>query len=161
MHRGSDGILRHCLHIFEVLVRLPVAEIFLDSGHERIRVEIAGNANRHVIRHVIIVPVILDVDYGRVLQMLLRPQSRLLAVRVVLEENGVDGLQALAQILCQAHVLLLVDRLQLSVESANHRMHESVSLDFRPIVYLIRRNVLGVDSHVVGSEGVCPLSAYD
>ena len=76
--------------------------------------------------------------------MLLGTKSRLLAVRMVRVEGGEQCLIHLAAVLGKGHVLLLIDGLQLGVESPDHVVAETVSLDARPVVDLIGRNVLGV-----------------
>lgn len=93
--------------------------------------------------------------------MLLGSEGCLESVRVVREESQVNGFHGLAVVLREAHVLLLIDGLKLCVESSDHRVHEPVGLDLRPVVDLVGRNVLLIDRHIIGSEGVGVVGADD
>ena len=97
---------------------------------------------------------VLDIDDRGVLQVLLGADSGLDAVRMAGKQHGINGFHSLGVILRKAHVLLLIDSLQLGVEAADHRVDEPVSLDLRPILYLVGGNILLIDSHVGGREGV-------
>ncbi len=47
------------------------------------------------------------------------------------------------------------------MESTDHRVHEPVSLDLRPVVNLVGRDVLLIDCHVAGGERVCVFGSDD
>ena len=145
----------------QVLVGLPVAEVFLDDLDHFVRVEVAGEADRHVVRNVVGVLLLADGLQGRVLQVVLRADDRLRAVRVVREEKGVEGVERFLAVVGQAHVLFLVHGLQLGVEPAEDAVHEAVGLDLRPVLDLVGRDFLHVAGYVVGRVGVGAPGADD
>ncbi len=130
------------------------AEVLVDRRDHPVGIEIARQADGHIVGHVISLVVILDVGDRRVLQILLRTQHGVHSVGMVRIERHHERVQHLAAVARERHVVLLVDGLQLGVESADHRIGETVGLDLRPVVDLVRGNLLGVDGHVVGGEGV-------
>ena len=69
--------------------------------------------------------------------MFLCSEDSLGAVRMVREEHSVHSLESLAEVACERHVLLLIYGLKFGVESADYRIHEAVSLDARPVFYLV------------------------
>ena len=93
--------------------------------------------------------------------MLLRADDRLRAVRVVREEEGIDGVESLLRVVGQAHVLLLIDSFQLGVETAEDAVLETVGLDLRPVFDLVGGNLLDIAGHVVGGVGVGAFRADD
>ncbi len=93
--------------------------------------------------------------------MLLGSEGCLESVRMVREEGEVEGFHSLPVVLGEAHVLFLIDGFQFGVEPADHRMHEPVGLNLGPVVYLVGRNILLIDGHVVGSEGVGVVGSDD
>ena len=102
---------------------------------------------------------VLYVDDRRILKVLLGSQGGLESVRMLGKQHGVDSLHCLFLVLGQAHILFLIDSLQLGMEAPDHRMPEPVGLDLGPIVDLVGRDVLGIDRHIVGSEGVSSAGA--
>ena len=96
--------------------------------------------------------ILLHIGDGRILQMFLASEGRLLAVRMVRVEGGKQGLEHLAVVLGKGHVLLLVDGLEFRMESADYVVAEPVCLYARPIVNLVGRDILLIYGLVVG----CP-----
>ena len=92
--------------------------------------------------------------------MFLRAYRRLCAVGMGGEEQPVHRLPHLVVVSGEPHVVLLVHRLQLGVETAYHHVLESVALYSRPVLHLVCRNVLHVAGHVVARVGVAALRAY-
>ena len=86
--------------------------------------------------------------------MFLAAQGGLVAVGVMGEECGKHGVVHLAVVLGEAHVLLLVDGLQLGVEQAQHQVLEAVGLNLTPGLQLIVGDVLDIHGVVVAGEGV-------
>ena len=158
---GGDGLLRFHGEGREVLVGLPVAEVFLDDLDGLVRVEVAGEADGHVVRDIEGVLLLADGLQGRVLQVVLRADDGLGAVRVVREEHGVEGVEGLLGVVGQAHVLLLVHGLELGVEAAENAVLEAVGLDLRPVLELVGGDFLHVAGHVVGGVGVGAAGADD
>ena len=69
--------------------------------------------------------------------MFLCSKDGLRAVWMVREQHAVHGLESLAEVACERHVLLLIYGLKFCVESADYRIHEAVSLDARPVFDLV------------------------
>ena len=86
--------------------------------------------------------------------MLLAADCGLLAVWMVREEGLVESLPNLAVVLSQGHILLLVDGFKLGVEAADDIMTETVCLNFRPVLDLVRRDVLSIDSLISRGPGI-------
>ena len=86
--------------------------------------------------------------------MLLRTDSGLCAVGVSREELLAECSPLLVEVACEVHIVLLVHRLKLSVESAYNHVLEAVSLDACPVVNLVRRYVLHIARHVVACISV-------
>ena len=80
--------------------------------------------------------------------------DRLGAVRMVYEQDGVDGHHGILAVLVEVHVVFLIYGLELGVETPDDHVLETVGLHFRPVLYLVRGDVLGVAGHVVGGESV-------
>ena len=91
--------------------------------------------------------------------MLLSTQHGLATIGMVGEQRCVHRLIDLAVVLRERHILLLVDGFELGVETANHNILEAISLDFEPILNLVRGNVLDINGHIVACIGVGALSA--
>ncbi len=159
VHGGSQLTHLSILGTAEVVTLLPVAEILVDDGHHLVGVEIARHADSHVVGHIVTVEVILDVDYGRVLQMVLRSDGRLCAIGMVGEELGAQRIPFLIVVAGQSDVVLLIDSLQLGVESADNHVLEAVTLYLSPCVNLIGRDVLHITGDIIGSVSVATLRA--
>ena len=86
--------------------------------------------------------------------MLLRSDRCLDSVRMTGKQHGINRFHRFGIILREAHVLLLIDGLQLGVETPDDGMDEPVGLNLRPILYLIGRDIFLIDSHIIGSKGI-------
>ena len=86
--------------------------------------------------------------------MLLRADGGLRAVGVGGEEHSRQGFEFLRHIACHAHVLLLIDGFELSVEETEHGVLETLRLDLCPVLHLVRWDVLGVACHVVRCKSI-------
>ena len=93
--------------------------------------------------------------------MLLAAEGRLLPIRVMREQGLVQSLPEFAVVLGEGHVLLLIDGLELRVETADHDIAEAVRLDTGPVVNLVGRDVLRVDGLVGRSPGIGAVGADD
>ena len=145
---GFEGELR------DILVRLHIAEIFVDRGDHLVGIEVARKQDGHVIGHVILRVIVLYVGNRRVFQVFLRAEYGLFAVGVVRIEHFADRGVNLTVVVRQGHVFLLVDRFELGVESADHDVLEAVGLDPGPVLDLVRRNVFDIDRPVHRGVGV-------
>ena len=160
LHHGrGDRLFGLEFQFRQVGVGLHVAEVLVDRCDHLVGIEVARDADGHVVGHVVGLVVVLDVGDRRVLEALLRSQHGLRAVGMVGEERGVHRLPDFAAVLRQRHVFLFVDGLQFGVEATDHGIAEAVGLDFSPVVDLVRRDVLDVNGHVLRREGVGPVGA--
>ena len=158
--RLGDGLFALIFEFGDVRIGLPVTEVLFDDLHYLFGIEVAGEADGDIVRAVVGVEGALDVDDRRVLQLLLRAEHGLGAVRMMGEEAGEDGLEHLAVVAGEVHVILLINSLKFGVESADDVVAEAVGLYLRPVIYLIGGDILGVDGFVVGSPGVGAAAAY-
>ena len=152
--RLGDGLLGLELQYGDLGIGLHIAKVLVDERDHLLGIEITRQTDCHIVGHVVLIVVVLHVGNRGVLQVLLRTQHRLLAVGVVGEQRAVHRLIDLATVLRERHILLLVDGFKLGVETTNHNILEAVSLDFEPILDLIRGNVLDIHGHIVTRVGV-------
>ena len=158
---GGDGVLGGDAALGEIGVGLPLAEVFLDGLYHLVRVEISGQADGHVIGHVVRVFLVTDGLQGRILEVILRADDCLRPIRMADKEHAVQGVDGLFTVVGQAHILFLIHGLQFRMETAENAVHEAVGLDFGPVFHLVGRNFLHVTGDVVGGEGVGALGADD
>ena len=69
--------------------------------------------------------------------MLLCADNLLKSVWVILVKNGIHCIDGILGIIIQVHVVLLINGLKFSVESADNEVAETVSLNLCPVVYLV------------------------
>ena len=143
----------------DVLAGFPLAEVFLQDGQRLVGVEIACHTDGHVIGHIPLCEVVLDVCDRRILQVLLRADGGLSAVGMRGEKLGEQSLVLFVAVAGKANVVLLIDSLQLGVEAANHHILEAVGLHLCPVLNLVRGNVLHIASHVIRGESIRALTA--
>ena len=93
--------------------------------------------------------------------MLLSTYSSLCTIGVGGVELRHKSVEEFVHIACEVDVILLIDSLQLGVEAANGHVLEALALNLRPVVYLVRGDVLGITGDVVRSVGVSTLSTDD
>ena len=139
--------------------RLPVAEVFLDDLDHLVRIEIAGQADGAVVRD--IHEGFLPFDGGdvRILQVLLGADDGLGPVRVMGEEDGINGDHRFFRIIGQPLVVFFVDSFQLGVETADDHVLEAVGLDLGPVLDLVGRDVFLVAGYIAGREGIGPFGS--
>ena len=100
-----------------------------------------------------------DVGERRVLQVLDGAEGGLQTVRMVREEGFVHLLVNGAAVVGQTHVLFFVNGFQLGVEEAEDGVGETLAFDHQPAFELVAGDVLLIDGHIVGGEGVGALCA--
>ena len=161
LHSNDRGVLWLCdfrhfgeLWLLNVFAWLPLSEVLLYNGHHLIGIEVARHADCHVVGYVPLLEILLDVCDRGVLQVILRADGGLHAVRMMREQLGQQGIVELVGVVGQVDVILLVDGFQLRVESTNHHVLKTVRLNLGPVLYLIRGNVLRVARHVVAGVGI-------
>ena len=81
--------------------------------------------------------------------MFLRTDGGLSAVGVRGEQLRHHGSIELVAIIRQTDVILLIDSLQLRMETTNGHIHEAVGLNLCPVINLVRGDILHVAGHIV------------
>ncbi len=145
--------------MFQVFIRLHIAEIFHNHINRVIGIEIARQRYSHIVRHIPFFVVFLDIGYRRVLQMGLRPQHGLCAIWMRGEQCCKHGLVRLASVVGKRHVLLLIDGFQLGVETAKNGILEAVRLHDGPAFQFIRGNILDVAGNILRCIGISPVGS--
>ncbi len=162
-HFGCGGFSeRFCFRshpLREFRIGFPVTEILFDNGNGFFRIEITGHADGHIIRDIIRFLLQLDGPDGRILQMLLRTNHRLCTIRMPLKKKRIQRFHGQLASGCQRRILLFIYRLQLRVETAEHAVHEAVSLNTRPVLNLIGRNILYIACCVIHCKGIGAVGA--
>ena len=90
--------------------------------------------------------------------MFLSTNGGLCAIGMRGEQLGHHGIIHLLAVVGQMDVVLLIDGLQLSVESTDGHILKAVGLYLQPVVHLVGGNVLGVARHVEPGVGIGALS---
>ena len=91
--------------------------------------------------------------------MLLLAESGLCAVWVVRECQLKEFVRHLPAVASKTHIILLVYGLKLGVEATNYSICKSLRLNLRPVLNLIRRDILHVVCFVKRRPGVCAVSS--
>ena len=86
--------------------------------------------------------------------MLLRTQRSLQTIGMIREQLTHHGSHLLTEIARQTDVVLLIDSLQLGMETADDHILETVCLNLGPVFYLVRRNVLDIAGNVIRGVGI-------
>ena len=86
--------------------------------------------------------------------MFLCTDSRLRAIGVRGTKLASHGLKEFVDIFRQTDIVLLIDSLQFCVETTNHHIHEAVALYLRPVLHLVRGNVLHITGDIVRRIGI-------
>ena len=55
------------LRLADIVTRLPIAKILLDNGHRLVWVEVATHADGHIVGHIPLLEIVLDIGDGRIL----------------------------------------------------------------------------------------------
>ena len=126
----------------------------VDLGDHLVGIEVARHTDGHVVGCVVALEVVLDVGDGRILQVLTASDGRLCAIGVGGEELRHQGREEFVAVLGETHVVLLIDGLQLRVETANDHVLETVALHLEPVVDLVARDVLHVAGDIVARIGI-------
>ena len=147
--RGKGWLLHVC-------TGLPTTEVLVDDGNGLVWIEITSHTDGYVVRTIPLIEIVLDVRDGGVLQVLLRTDGGLKSVRMGRPEHLADGGKELTLVAAQSDIILLIDSLQLGVETTYHHVLESVGLDLCPVLNLVRRDILRIAGHVVRRVGVRP-----
>ena len=134
-------------------------ELRVDQADRLVGVEVARDADRHVVRHVPGAVVVDNVFDRRLFEVLRLADGGLRAVGVAREEAAEQLLPQLAAVAVHRHVLLFVDGFKLGVEEAHHRIAEALRLDGEPAVEFVRRNVVDIDRLLHPGVGVGALRA--
>ena len=145
----------------KVGVGFPLAEVLLDDFHHLLGVEVTGEADGYVVGNIIGVLLVADGLQGRVLEVVLGADNGLGAVRVLRVEHLVYGVEGLLRVRDHGGVLLLINCLELRVETTEDAVHEAVGLYLCPVLYLVGGDFLNVAGDVVGCVGVGALGADD
>ena len=154
----NDRSLDRCFGLYlqyrQFRVRLHASKVFLDNRHHFIRFKITRKADGHVIGHIPLVVVVLDIDDGRILQVFLRTDSGLCSIRMVREEGRHERFKQLASVLCRIHVAFFVNGFQFGVESADHQILETVRLNLRPVFNLVAWDIFHIAGHIIAGIGI-------
>ena len=132
----------------------PLSEIAINDSHHLVRIEVTSHTDSHIIGHIPLLKVVLDIRNGWILQVCLRTDSGLSTIGVCRRQLLTHRTPYLVTIIGQIHVILLIDSLQLRMETANHHVLETVSLYLCPVLHLVRRDVLGIAGDIVRRESI-------
>ena len=75
------------------------------------------------------------------------------------EESLVQFLIGGTAVVGHVHVLLFINGFQLGMEETENRVGETLAFNHQPTFQLIVRDILLIDSHIVGCEGIGALCA--
>ena len=104
----------------------PITEIFIDDFDGMVVVYITCQNHSHIIRTIVGLIELLDILQARVLEVILRTEHRVLAVRDIGIEQLVDSQIHFLHIHRGIHIELLINGLQFGVETAHNEILETV-----------------------------------
>ena len=163
MYRALNLILSLVFEILQIRVRLHISKILLYYLKHILRVKVAGEADGHIVWNVPFAVVVLYVGYGWVFEVLLCSKNCLQTIRVLFEELLRSALNHLSEVVCEGHILLLINGLKLCVETSYYVVFESVCLNLCPVLYLVGRDILHINCHIISGVGIgslCSNSAH-
>ena len=154
IHGGSQRLLDGEHRLRNVGPWLPTAEILVDDGDGLVHIEVARHTDGHIVGHIPLLEVVLDIGDRGILQVLLRTDGGLCAIRMGRRELLAQSLPQLVAVIRQIDIILLIHRLELGMEAANHHILETVALDLSPVLNLVAGDILRIAGHIVRGEGV-------
>ena len=92
--------------------------------------------------------------------MLLLADGGLRTIRVVRECQLQEFVRYLPTVVCESHIVLLVDGLELGVEATNHSICETLRLHLCPVLNLIRWDILHIVCLVERSPRIGAIRTY-
>ena len=142
------------LRLIDVIAGFPLSEVLVDDSYHLIGIEVTSQADGHIVGYIPLLEIVLDISDRRILQMLLRTQRCLQTIGMIGEQLAHHGSHLLTEIARQTDVVLLIDSLQLGMETADDHILETVCLNLGPVFYLVRRNVLDIAGNVIRGVGI-------
>src|SRR5690606_34112045 len=115
----------------------PAGELFGNDFDGFFNIDVATDEDRHVVGNIIGVEVFLDIDQGRVLQVLRQADGRLLSIRVFLVQLIIESIAGDAVFVVQGAVQLLIDGFQFGMEKAEYRIHKTVGFNSGPLAQAV------------------------
>ena len=152
--RSREGTLNGEYGLTDISTGLPLSKIAVENGNHLVGVEITCHTDGHIVRHIPLIKVVLDIGDGRILQVFLCTDSGLRTIGVCRGEHLTQCTEHLVVVVSEVDVILLIDGLQLGVETTNHHVLEAVALNLSPVLDLVGGDVLRVASNIVGGEGI-------
>ena len=127
----------------------PTREILVYDGNGLVHIHVTRHTDSHIVRYIPLVEVVLDIHNRGILQVFLRTDGGLCAIGMVGPEHLADGVEEFALVARQSDVILFVDSLQLGMEATDHHILETICLDLRPVLDLVRWDILRIAGHII------------
>ena len=143
-----------------ISTRFPSCEILIDDGDSLIRIKVASHADSYVIGTIPLIEVVLDICDRRILKVLLRTQRGLKSIRMIREEHLTTCSKEFSGVSGKTDVILLVNSLELCVETTYNHILETISLNLSPVLNLVRRDIFCVASYIIRGVSISTISAY-
>ena len=150
---------RRLLHLF-LRNSLPVAEVLVNLSNHFVRVEVASHTDSSIVWHIPLLEVVLDIGDAGILQVSLRADGGLCTVWMRGKQLVHQGVVHLLAVVGQIDVILLIDCLQLRMESTDGHVLETIGLNLQPRIHLVGGNILDIASTVVPGVGIGTLGTY-
>ena len=133
--------------------RLHTTESLFQQGRQRvIDRDVAAEDESHVRRHIVLLVERCHVRQPRILQILRRAEDGI-GVRLFLEDGSHDSVHGIAHAVGRT-VLLLVDVLQLALETTEHGVHQSLGVQPAPLLDELWQEGVVVVGHIVARTGI-------
>ena len=156
--RGLQRLLLGEYGLRDISTGLPLSEILLDEGDGLVGIEVTSHTDGHIVGHIPLLEVVFDIGNRRILQVILRTDSGLRTIGMSRRQLLAQRTPYLVAIIGEVDVILLVNGLQLSVETTDNHILETVGLHLGPVLNLVRRDILRIARHIVGGKGIGALS---
>ena len=138
----------------------PRGKVFVNVLHRPPRLNVAGNDDGHVARHVMFLVILIHVFERRVFQVFDFADGGLLAVRMFFEEQFVDRELDDRLLVVEHPIFLLINDLQFGLEQPENRMSEPFGLNDRPLFGPVCGQVDLINRFLVVGVRVKPLFAH-
>ena len=143
----------------DILTGLHSAEILVDDGYYLIGIEITSHTDRHIVGHIPLPEIVLDIGDGRVLQVILGTDGSLCAIGMGWGKFLANGAPKFVVIVGEIDIVLLINGLKFGMEAANYHILKTIRLNLGPVVNLVGGNIFCIAGHIVAGISIGTLCA--
>ena len=144
VNRGCHNLFTHRLD-----ATFQLAESTFQQGQQRLGIDVTRENQTHIRSHIVFLVEGLHVRLTRILQVL-GAADNWIGIRCARQELAGNLLQHHGSGVIAVHVLLFIDRLQLTLEQAEDGMHETMAVQFAPLLNELGRKSVVIIGEIIG-----------